>query len=85
MGNVDAIIAALRKQSEIYGQTALSTREKSPSAIMVTELPAEAVRLIGARKAKDLDGALRMVRDNLPEDATYYVMPSGSYTVPFAS
>ena len=85
LGSVDAIIAALRNQSEIYGQTALSTREKAPSAIMVTELPEESVRLIGARKADNLDEALRIVRQELTDDASYYVMPSASYTVPFYS
>jgi len=85
LGSADAIIAALRNQSEIYGQTALSTREKAPSAIMVTELPEESVRLIGARKADNLDEALRIVRQELTDDASYYVMPSASYTVPFYS
>ena len=80
---MEHIIAALRQQSEIYGQTALSTREKSPSAIMVTGLSDEDVRLIGARRADSLDAALDMVRRELPADATYYLMPSASYTVPF--
>ena len=85
LGDTSAIIAALRKQSEIYGQTALSTREKSPSAIMVTGLPDDAVRLIGARKAGSLDAALRIARAELPATAAYYLMPSASYTVPFCS
>ncbi|MBM3288792.1 MAG: nickel-dependent lactate racemase [Candidatus Hydrogenedentes bacterium] len=85
LGDTRAIIAALRKQSEIYGQTALSTREKSPSAIMVTDLPDDAVRLIGARKAENLNDALRLARADLRDDATYYLMPSASYTVPVRS
>lgn len=83
LGGVEAIIASLRKQSEIYGQTALSTREKSPSAIMVTELPDDAVALIGARRAPSLEEALRIARNELPDKASYYVMPSASYTVPW--
>lgn len=85
LGSVDAIVAALRKQSEIYGQTALSTREKAPSAIMVTEVPDDAVALIGARRAASLHEALEIVRAELPQHATYYVMPSAAYTVPFVS
>ena len=85
LGSTDRIIAALRKQSEIYGQTALSTREKSPSAIMVTGLSDDDVRLIGARRAGSLEAALDLVRPELPGDATYYLMPSASYTVPFMS
>jgi len=83
LGDVDEIFAALRKQSEIYGQTALSTREKSPSALMVTELGDDEARLIGARKAASLDEALAIAHHELGGDATYYVMPSASYTVPF--
>ncbi len=83
LGDVDAIFAALRKQSEIYGQTALSTREKSPSALMVTELSEDDVRLIGARKASSIDAALEIARNEIGADATFYVMPSASYTVPF--
>lgn len=83
LGDVDAIFAALRKQSEIYGQTALSTREKSPSALMVTELSEADVQLIGARKFASLYEALTSARCELGDDATYYVMPSAAYTVPF--
>lgn len=82
LGSVDSIIAALRQQSEIYGQTALSTREKSPSAIMVTNLPEESVRLIGAHKANDFEQALHIAKLELPAQPTYYLMPSASYTVP---
>ena len=82
LGDVDAIFAALRKQSEIYGQTALSTREKSPFALMVTELSEDDVRLIGARKAASLDEALAVAHHELGDDMTYYIMPSASYTVP---
>lgn len=84
LGDVDAIIAALRRQSEIYGQTALSTREKSPSAIMVTNLPEASVRLIGARKANDFEQALQIAKLELPAHPTYYLMPSASYTVPIS-
>jgi hypothetical protein len=87
LGSIPAIIAELRKESEIYGQTALSTTEKGPSAILVTGLPDDAVRLIGARRAPTLEAALGMARTDLQragiDEPTYYVMPSAAYTVPF--
>ena len=50
---------------------------------MVTELGAKDVGLIGAKKVRSLDKALAIARRELGDDATYYVMPSASYTVPF--
>ncbi|MDZ4857634.1 MAG: nickel-dependent lactate racemase [Candidatus Hydrogenedentes bacterium] len=82
LGSVDAIIAALRASSEIYGQTALSTLEKAAQAIMVTNLPSASVGILGARKAVSLDDALRIARREYGDHATYYVMPSASHTVP---
>ncbi len=83
LGSVDAIISALRSQSEIYGQTALSTLEKAVHAIMVTELTESEVALLGARKAATIAGALRIACSERGDDASYIVMPSASYTVPF--
>ncbi|MBX7254765.1 MAG: nickel-dependent lactate racemase [Candidatus Hydrogenedentes bacterium] len=87
LGSAKAIIRELRKASEIYGQTALSTVEKGPSAILVTELPDQAVSLLGATKAATIAEALEMARADLFEagisNPTYYVMPSAAYTVPF--
>ncbi|MBI5095779.1 MAG: nickel-dependent lactate racemase [Candidatus Hydrogenedentes bacterium] len=81
-----SVIAGLRERSEINGQTALSTLEKAPSAIMVTELRDEEVMLLGARKARNLDEAMEMARVRLDSalsgEPGYYVMPSAPYTVP---
>lgn len=81
-----AVIAELRKNAEINGQTALSTLEKAPSAIMVTELDAEQVALLGATKAETLDEAIDLARQRFAlagiEEPTYYYMPSAPYTVP---
>lgn len=83
----DAIIAELRRNAEINGQTALSTVEKASSAFMLTELTEKETALMGARKAATLGEALIGARQELLEagiaDPTYYVMPSASYTVPF--
>lgn len=80
------IIAGLRRQSEINGQTALSTVHKGPSTLLVTALPDEAVALLKARKAATLEQALATARSELAasgvEDPTYYIMPSAAYSVP---
>ncbi len=83
----EAIFAELRKHAEINGQTALSTIEKAPRTILVTELSDDDVALIGARKAASLDAALALVREEFRElgitDPTCYRMPSASYAVPW--
>jgi nickel-dependent lactate racemase len=82
----DAVIEQLRKNAEINGQTALSTLEKAPSAVMVSDLTEEQVTRLGARKAATLDAALEQLRSELTangvDNPTYYYMPSAPYTVP---
>jgi nickel-dependent lactate racemase len=81
----DAIITALREQSDINGQTALSTREKAPSTVFVTELSPEDVARLGGRKAASLQEAIAVVLSEIGEtDPTCYVMPNAAYTVPIA-
>jgi len=86
LGSRSAIIAELRKNAEINGQTALSTIEKSIITTFVTELSENEVSRMGGRKASDLGEALERVRADLAAggvaDPTYYLMPSASYTVP---
>lgn len=81
------IIAGLREKAEINGQTALSTIEKAPSALFVTELDEADVALLRGRKVPDLAAALERAREELRaadiERPTVYVMPSAGYTVPF--
>ena len=87
LGTREAIIAELRRQSEINGQTALSTIEKAPLATLVTDLSAADVGLLGARRAPTLGEALDEARGDLARRGiprpTIYVMPSAAYTVPF--
>lgn len=82
-----AIIAGLREQSEINGQTALSTVQKAPITILVTGLSEPDVALLGARKAGTLQGALDLALAELKDagnpEPNYYLMPSAAYTVPF--
>ncbi len=80
------VIAELRKNSEINGQTALSTLEKSPSTLFLTEMGTEDVALMGGRKAANLehaiDTALTELARNGVKKPSVYVMPTAAYTVP---
>ncbi len=86
LGDRAEIIAALRRRSEINGQTALSTREKAPRTIMVTELSDGDVALLGAQKAHSLQEAVDSAIADLDRagvhSPTYLLMPSAAYTVP---
>lgn len=82
LGSVNAIVEGLRRQSEIYGQTALSTLQKTPITTIVTGMSDGEVALLHAARAATLEGALEQARATLGENATYYVMPSAVYTVP---
>lgn len=85
-GTPQEVIAQLRKQSEINGQTALSTLQKSPQTTFVTALSDDDVALLRGTKAPDLANALDDAKKKLNRlgiaDPTYYVMPSAAYTVP---
>ncbi|HOZ47985.1 MAG TPA: nickel-dependent lactate racemase [Candidatus Hydrogenedentes bacterium] len=87
LGSPEHIFAELRKHSEINGQTALSTLQKTPITDMVTDLCDADVELLGARKAHSLAQAIARALDALTAagqtDPTYYLMPSACYTVPF--
>lgn len=83
------IIAGLRERAEINGQTALSTVEKAPSALFVTDMSDENVALLRGRKALGLEDALSKARAELAAlgtpEPTIWLMPSAGYTVPFVS
>lgn len=86
LGSRDAIIAALREQAEINGQTALSTVEKAAASYFVTDMTEEEVALMGGRKAADLAAAMEAARADLAAagtvNPTIWLMPEASYTVP---
>lgn len=89
LGSREAIIAELRKNAEINGQTALSTIEKGPKCVLVTELSDSEIARLGSRRAETLEAALAVALEELARegcaDPSYYVMPSASYTVPIMS
>lgn len=84
LGTREAIIADLRKNADINGQTALSTLEKGASTLFISDLSGQEVRALGGRKMNTLAEALDLVRGELAsENPSWYLMPSASYTVPF--
>ena len=86
LGSRHAVIQRLRESAEINGQTALSTLEKAPSAVMITEIDEAAVRLTGARKTHSLQTGLDLCLSELAAAGVNHpsicLMPSASYTVP---
>lgn len=84
LGSREAIIAELRRNAEINGQTALSTIEKAAVSEFVTELSAEDVSILGGRKAASLEEALERARQAVAPggDPSIWLMPTASYAVP---
>ncbi len=86
LGSTEEIIRELRRQSEINGQTALSTIEKAQRCIMVTELSDVDVARLGAVRAASLDEAITIARARLKEAGidrpTVITMPEAAYSVP---
>ncbi len=87
LGSREAIIAGLRKESEINGQTALSTIQKAPITYVVTEMTDDEVNMIRGRTTESLEDAVSKAYADLAADGrtdpTVYLMPSAAYTVPF--
>ncbi len=87
LGSREAIIAGLRKESEINGQTALSTIQKAPITYVVTEMSDDEVAMMRGRTTESFDDAVHKAFADLAEggrtNPTVYLMPSAAYTVPF--
>ena len=86
LGSRGAIIAALRRNAEINGQTALSTLEKAQRTVFLTRMESSLVAAMGGRRAESLADALAMLRQDFAgegiERPSCYIMPSASVTVP---
>ncbi len=87
LGSREAIIVGLRQESEINGQTALSTIEKAPITYVVSEMTSDDVLMMKGMPAESLDDAISKALSDLEADGrvdpTVYLMPSAEYTVPF--
>jgi len=83
------IFAGLRKESEVNGQTALSTCLRAPRTVLVTRLDKADLADLGMRSAKNTAEAARLVMRDLMsagiESPCYYVIPEALYVVPFCS
>jgi lactate racemase len=86
MNNPEAIATAVRQHPDINGQTALSTLEKAARTILVSELTALDVSLLGAEKAVSLEDALVLAHQYFQDRGisrpTCYIMPNAGTTVP---
>jgi len=74
----------LRSHYEINGQTAYSLLQKALRfrIILVSSLPPEEVLTMRMTPAEDLDRALRIAEDMLPDDFTAFVIPEGGSVLP---
>jgi len=86
LGQRSEIIAGLRIQSEINGQTALSTREKAPHSTLITEMDDSAVGLLGANRRESLqiavDEWISIQNQADFSSVRCIIMPNAAYTVP---
>jgi nickel-dependent lactate racemase len=82
LGSVEAVYAGLRTQSEINGQTVLSTLGKSPTTFFVTELAESDVQLLRGQKARSLQAAVDSALEALGNARTCVLIPDAAYTVP---
>lgn len=87
LGTREAIIAGLRAESEINGQTALSTIQKAPITYVVTEMTDAEVIAMQGLCVDGLDDAVSKAFADMAAvgrtEPTVYLMPSAAYTVPF--
>lgn len=86
MGEPEKVIAALREQADINGQTALSTLEKGPRTLLISELSESDTGLLRMEKADTLESALTRAREHFRQAGiahpTCYLMPQAGITVP---
>jgi nickel-dependent lactate racemase len=86
LGDRAKVFAALRERSEINGQTALSTLEKSRITRFVTEMSDRDVALLGGQKSASLQSAIDESVSDLARQGvrspTAYLMPHAAHTVP---
>jgi nickel-dependent lactate racemase len=81
---LDAFEAALRQHYQINGQTAYATLCKARTwrIILVSAFSREQTARMGMEKAADLDQALQMAYERVPDDAEVVVIPDGGTVLP---
>lgn len=75
-----ALVRALQKRFQVYGQTALSWLRKATRCrlILVSDLPLDVVKLLRAEAAGDLAEALDKARGSVPPGSQGWLLPHGS-------
>lgn len=83
------IFSGLRTTPEVLGQTALSTRERAPRTVLITQMNKTDLADLGIRAADNLEAAIRIVLDDLASAGikrpSYYTIPDAMYIVPFSA
>ena len=79
----------MREESEIHGQTALSTIQNAPLTYLVTKMTNEEFGMLDDSRADSLEAAIASAIADLAAEGvsepTCYLMPSAAYTVPFTA
>ena len=85
--NLAEIYSGLRQSPEVLGQTALSTRERAPRTVLVTQMNQNDLNDLGIRSVKTMADAVKIVLEDLASTGikhpSYYLMPDALYVVPF--
>lgn len=82
--NLQEMEAALRKNFEVYGQTAYATREKAQrfKIILLSELPKSVVEAMGIVPISSLHEVNGVIEDFVTRYPKVYVIPHGSAVLP---
>ena len=84
--SIAALCTELRRNPEINGQTALSTKSHAAKTILVTDLPVDDVATLGMMRAPSIPEAITLASHHLADNGiispTCILMPEARYTVP---
>ncbi|HOV33059.1 MAG TPA: nickel-dependent lactate racemase [Candidatus Hydrogenedens sp.] len=87
--NPEKLVAHLRKNGEVNGQTVISTLEKSPHTYFLTEMDKETVSLLGGRKIETVEEGFKIAYKELKKsgisEPTWMFLPHALYSVPVIS
>jgi nickel-dependent lactate racemase len=77
LGTEEAMVRSLREEFKVYAQTGLSWYRKARTCrlVLVSDLPEDQVRRLGAEPAPDLEAALALARAHLPERTRGWLFP----------
>lgn len=89
IGNPEQLVAHLRKNGEVNGQTVISTLEKSPYTYFLTEMDEKMVHLLGGKKIGSIEEGFQLACQELKKigisKPSWIFLPHASYSVPYVS